>query len=91
MPQVAYVHIQALKRDAPIDKAIQLVGFDLCVKQTIAQCWLIYHASLAGYDCSITLQAGKVAPHGSCEYVACNFIASNVLNNAGVLIFWCGL
>ena len=31
MPQVAYVHIQALKRDAPINKAIQLVGFDLCV------------------------------------------------------------
>ena len=29
MPQVAYVHVQALKRDAPIDKAIQLVGFDL--------------------------------------------------------------
>ena len=29
MPQVAYVHIQALKRDAPVEKAIQLVGFDL--------------------------------------------------------------
>ena len=33
VPQVPDAHVQALEREAPIDDAIQLAGFDLCVKQ----------------------------------------------------------
>ena len=50
VPQVAYVHVQALEGDARGDDAVQLVGPDLGVEQAVAERWAVDHLRLAaGY------------------------------------------
>ena len=50
VPQVAYVHVQALEGDARGDDAVQLVGPDLGVEQAVAQGGPVIHLGLgAGY------------------------------------------
>ncbi len=50
VPQVAYVHVQALEADARGHDAVQLAGFDLGVEQAVAQGGPVIHLGLgAGY------------------------------------------
>ena len=64
MPQVAYVHIQALEGDARGDDAVQLAGLDLGVEQAVAQRRAVNHLGLGTGDCAVALQGRKVAPQG---------------------------
>ena len=64
MPQVAYVHVQALEGDARGDDAVQLAGLDLGVEQAVAQRRAVNHLGLGTGDCAVALQGRKVAPQG---------------------------
>ncbi len=64
VPQVAYVHVQALEGDARGDDAVQLAGLDLGVEQAVAQRRAVNHLGLGTGDCAVALQGRKVAPQG---------------------------
>ena len=64
VPQVAYVHVQALEADARGHNAVQLAGLDLGVEQAVAQRRAVNHLGLGTGDCAVALQGRKVAPQG---------------------------
>ena len=91
VPQVAYVHVQALEADARGHNAVQLAGLDLGVEQAVAQRRAVDHLGLGTGDCAVALQGGEVAPDGGGEQVSGEVLACHALQDGGALGFWGGL
>ncbi len=91
VPQVPYVHVQALEADAGGDDAVEFVGLDLGMEQAVAQRWPVDHLGLAARYCAVALQGGEVAPDGGGEQVSGEVLACQALQDGGALGFWGGL
>ena len=87
MTEVPDVHVESLEGDASGDDTVELVGFDLGVKEAVAEGGGVEHFGLAAGDGALALHRSEVAPDRGGEQIASELITGDAFEDLRSLCF----